>query len=235
MNNKSDISLPKWPAIVVYGERVTNLQAAEIIVRTDLYFPDFSYAGNDMGIRDELNDLFNIPEYPSRDQSKEDFIKEFKERFKKIEKIESYYKKINLEYLYTQNIVSAYVRGPCGWVDWQGNINYYGHNIGKWPSVDTVLTEWNMIAAAFPYLNLTCILFNKEAWEEDCQPIIQFRIKEGKASIEPQIDSDWKTKVKYSSPDPSHYNFDEIGIDPIDLLGKVEDVYRDGIYDIKKD
>jgi hypothetical protein len=235
MNTELDISLPKWPAIVVYGDRVTELQATEIIVRTDLHFPDFSYAGNDMNIRDTLNDLFKIPKYPSRDQSKEGFIKEFADYNKKIKKIESYYKKINLEYLYTQNIVSAYVRGPCGWVDWQGNINYHGHNIGKWPSVDAVLAEWNMIAAAFPYLNLTCILFNKEACEEGCEPVIQFRIKDGKASIEPQIDNSWKTKVKYLSPDNFDFNFDEIGIDPIDLLGKVEDVYRDGIYDIKKD
>ena len=42
-----NITLPKWPGMIVEGDPVTPELAAEIIIRTDSQLPDFTYAGND--------------------------------------------------------------------------------------------------------------------------------------------------------------------------------------------
>ena len=43
MTDLLEIGLPKWPALVVKGKKITKEEAAEILIRTD----DFWFSAND--------------------------------------------------------------------------------------------------------------------------------------------------------------------------------------------
>ena len=88
-----------------------------------------------------------------------------------------------LSYLGNEQIVSSWIGGAHGWCDWHGNIFTNNYNIGKWPSCETVYKEWQIIAKAFPFLNLRSQLLSGETCEDGNQPIIEFAVKGGKVTV----------------------------------------------------
>jgi len=96
-----NITLPKWPGMIVEGDPVTPELAAEIIIRTDSQLPDFTYAGNDSDLCQQLNDLFSVP-HVTIDPNK-------------LSKLRDKLHIIPLEYLCNDRIVSSWVGGPHGW------------------------------------------------------------------------------------------------------------------------
>lgn len=151
----------KWPAMVVVSQnRVTEQQAAEILMRTDYHFPDFTWAGNDKHHGKRLNRLFGIPE-----ESKTFDANEHRARWNNKEDLKRRLGVLELEYVGNAQIVSAWIGGPHGWCDWDGHIFSNNYNIGKWPEVSTVAQEWGKIAEAFPFLDLRCQLFDDEVGE----------------------------------------------------------------------
>jgi hypothetical protein len=186
-----DIYLPKWPGVLVIGDPITREQAAEVIIRTDsLYF-----SSNDREFEKLLNkeiygveaDTMNLTDAITTDilrgikgtswerawSYKDDKTKEVG--------------KIQLEYMNNSRILSAWIGGPHGWCDWNGNIGSRNYNIGKHPSVEQVYKEWVKIAKEFPFLNLRCQLLNHEIGCEDSvedpKPQIEFVIKKGKVKV----------------------------------------------------
>ena len=163
-----NITLPKWPGMIVEGDPVTPELAAEIIIRTDSQLPDFNYAGNDPELCHQLNDIFSVP-YVAVDTDK-------------LWKLRDKLHMVSVGYLCNSRIISSWIGGPHGWVNWDGVVGSRNYNIGKWPNVDRVLKEWQDIAAAFPSLKLTCWLHNKETCEPDNTAIVQFDIASGTAT-----------------------------------------------------
>ncbi len=165
------IELPKWPAMVVHGEPVTKEQAAEIIVRTDNWF----LQSNDKEWLAQVHELAGIRTRIMNDHVYADIdsIKEFHERMGVL----------FLDMLTTERIATSHVDGPNGWCDWNGRIFQNDGNIGKWPHVDRVLEEWQYIATAFPYLDLTAQLFDQE-WSESgevtvSKALVEYRVQGG--------------------------------------------------------
>lgn len=197
--NVMDIGLPKWPALLVKGDDVTAVQAAEILVRTDHSMPSFEYAGNDRAHAQRLADIFGIPEeyddgigyLQKRTEAQESKrVNEMHVKWASIEALEKKLGKLPLEYLGNSWIVSSYIGGPHGWCNWEGKIGNCNTNIGKWPSVEAVTRDWELIAEAFPFLNLECQLCNHEAgYPKEDQvngPIVKFIVKKGKVKAIPQ-------------------------------------------------
>lgn len=191
-----NIGLPKWPALVVVGQPVTRSQAMEILIRTDPLW----FSSNDNAFNRQLNEFFYDLKLPSTRYGAEDKaiklklgldpdakgvwnqVYEYKENYKEA------VGQLDLEYLTNEQVVSSWVGGPHGWCDWSGNIGCRNYNIGKWPSVETVFREWQRIAKAFPFLDLTCQLMNHEVdCEEYCDdipgPVIEFRVKSGRVTM----------------------------------------------------
>lgn len=174
-----NIELTKWPLMLVKGEKVTEDQAAEIIIRTS----NFYFSTNDRDFEKELyshiygvySDHFDIADKIA----KRDNIS-LQEAQKKEASINQSYGLLCLNYLSNERIASCWIGGPHGWCDWQGNIFCNTHNIGKWPNVTDVYKEWKMLAKAFPFLDLTCQLCPEEGKEA---PIIEYRIKNGKVYV----------------------------------------------------
>jgi hypothetical protein len=157
----------KWPRLIVVGQPVTEAQADEILIRTCvLYYlhsndHDWDHIVARIVFKNERAAETDFPFQQVRDRVEELRV-------------------LNLEYLETYRISSSWIGGPRGWCDWDGRIGTV-HNIGKWPSVEEVGSEWSQIAAAFPYLDLTAQLVSNEGTGELCG---QWRVKDGVAAAE---------------------------------------------------
>ena len=191
-----NLNLPKWPALVVVGKPVTGEQAAEIIIRTD----SMHFSCNEWEFKRQLHAAFYDIEISDRSYgSEERAIKQklgldpddrssWNVYWDHTEKVKMETGQIDLEYLNNDQVVSSWFGGPHGWCDWQGRIGCWNYNIGKWPSVETVFREWQRIAKAFPFLDLTCQLMNHEV---DCEeyvddipgPVVEFRVKSGRVTM----------------------------------------------------
>lgn len=170
------VNLPKWPALIVVGKKVTTEQAAEILIRTDAHLPNFKYASNDPRHEENLNALFGIRE-------EADLTTEYlRERWSRIENLRERLGILELGYLTNNQIISAYIGGPHGWCNWNGDIFTNSYNIGKWPSIKEVVTDWSIIASAFPFLDLKSQLFSGETCEPG-DPVVEFSIHAGNVDV----------------------------------------------------
>jgi len=191
------IGLPKWPGLLVKGEKITEEQAAEIILRTSGWIScnddDFTNAVNcliydvqDNGKHsyyDKVNDLI---------REKIGVGKDFPEAWSKLWE---YREKRNQElgiledccYLGNHQICSSWIGGPHGWCNWDGTISACNYNIGKWPAIEDVYNEWKLVAKTFPFLDLKCQLLNHEqCFPETVNnpgPIIEFHVKGGRVKM----------------------------------------------------
>lgn len=166
-------ALPKWPAMVVVGDAVSQEAAAEILIRTQSFY----FSTNAHSFERELYMAVGIQNRPDVDWISPDLDS--------LDAAVAKYGCLDLEYLLNERIVSAWICGPHGWCSWAGNIGCHDYNIGKWPTCEAVLAEWERIAEAFPFLDLTCQLFSDEGCVEGVSPVVEYRIKDGKAKIGP--------------------------------------------------
>ena len=190
-----NIGLPKWPALIVQGEKITPEQAAEIIIRTG-----GGFSCNDRRFTNACESLVYEVEIPEEEMDRydaaSDVIKQKlnigeKDWMKVFDYKEEKQRELgimaDLCYLNNQRVCSSWVGGPYGWCNWDGAIGTSNYNIGKWPSVEEVYNEWKIIAKTFPFLSLRCQLANHEASEtEDVgnpRPVIEYIIKGGKVKM----------------------------------------------------
>ncbi len=175
-----EIALPKWPGLLVVGDKVTREQAMEILIRTD----DLQFSCNDTQFVRQLSKVvYGIDTGSSwcvADAMQKQGMS-WQDAWNKINEIQSEFRILeDLYYLQNRQIVSAWVGGPHGWCDWEGNIYTAQYNIGKWPDVRDVYNEWCIIASTFPFLKLTAQLLNCEIGDDASGvPVIQFNVANG--------------------------------------------------------
>lgn len=159
--------LGKWPRLLVTGTPVSEEQADEILVRTNLWYS----LSNDKDWELVVAELagISIGAHGMYD-------------YQSVRRFEQRHGVLRLEYLHNYRIASAWIDGPHGWCDWNGHIGCSTFNIGKWPTADSVTGEWTAIATAFPYLDLTAQLVGDEGAAED--PAIQWRIHRGQVDVD---------------------------------------------------
>lgn len=147
------IELPKWPALVVKGRRITQEQADKVIVRTSWLM---GVDSEERKWNSELKKVFGI-RHGERlwDTSYEEW-----------ESIAERLGVLDISYLTNSRIRSADASGPDGWCAWDGTIGCAGLSLmAKWPEVSDIHTEWRTIAHAFPFLDLTAQLARVE-WSD---------------------------------------------------------------------
>lgn len=189
MSNVSfSVSLPKWPALIVTGMSVTEEQAAEILVRTGrwpLMTNDRDWVDITCRLGCPKPSHLAVDYRAGDEERKEQYARWTKEYADFV----STYGVLDLNYLSNDRVASCWVGGPHGWVDWKGRVYSNNYNIGKWPSVAEVLEDWQAIAAAFPYLDLTCQLMNCETGgfaDDEHQvvtPLVEYRVKDGNVTV----------------------------------------------------
>ena len=137
----------KWPAILITGEKVTEEQAMDIIIRTDeaVVNPNIYTFGNNEDFGKQWAKLIDV-------------------RYDYDESVYSRLECVNfvsLEYLYNDLLGSRWIGGSTSWI-WEDGSIFRFSNIGKWPSNEKVFDELKRIAQAFPYLKLKVTLFDEQ-------------------------------------------------------------------------
>lgn len=174
MSDRSDFPvLPKWPALVVLGAPVTPTQAAEILIRTD----GFLFSSNDDEFVRELFAELGVETTGERWPDPADWDSWYAAR-------DRYGVLTNLDYLRNSRVVSSSVNGPHGWLDWDGRVHTTSYNVGKWPTVEAVLAEWELIARTWPFLDLKSQLMSGEVCEDDVRPLVEFRVRDGRVTVD---------------------------------------------------
>lgn len=148
----------KWPGLLVVGQSVTRDQAAEILVRTCVWPMNSNNKKHD----EMFNNLISPP-------------KEFKKGLFKINPI-------SLAYLSNDRITTCYIKGPKGWMDWNGRVFTNNYNIGKWPSLQEVTIDWQVIAQNFPFLNLKCQVLDGETCDYH-NPTAEWVVRDGQVEL----------------------------------------------------
>jgi hypothetical protein len=174
--------LPKWPQLIIVGQRVSQEQAKDIVFRTDSFLVDpCEYSGGNNRDFNEfyrkkanlesLNEIhthngrsWNMPHYGKVDHFRE--VLGF----------------IPLQYVYNNWASSCFVGGPAGFCSPAGDI-FFCHNVGKYPSVEDVFNDFEAIAKAFPFLDMKAALYDGEECEDDTKFVVGFIIKNGQVSL----------------------------------------------------
>lgn len=186
-----DIGLPKWPQMKVTGKSVTPEQASEILRRTDRAMS--GRWGNDRQFSRRVGSLLRMPPllvstsdffdslkkftpgtpaYRDADFAGEADAQEWMRRWGYIE----------TDYVCNRWVSSAFIYGPHGWCRPDGIVEF-GYNVGKWPSVEEVMKDWEIIAESFLFLEIDVTLMSGEDGEEGTVPLVGFMIREGRVKI----------------------------------------------------
>lgn len=181
-----NLGLPKWPHLMIVGDKVTTDQAEEIIFRTETFLTDISeFAG---GNNKRFNERYRRDsgmaaiDYPFPDEAPNDYWKNHF-GFAVMESVREFIGFIPLQYLHNTWASSCFIGGPYGFCSPDGDI-FYQDNVGKWPSVEAVYEDFCAIAKAFPYLNLKATLYNGESCEEEnIESIVSFVVSNGEVRI----------------------------------------------------
>ena len=185
MNKLLKTSLPKWPQCVIVGNKLEPEQALEIIRRTDTFFSHGG--GNNKQWNEQVEHILQIPQDPKRpleenQESWEAYVKALEEHSGAKANWCDSWGLVETEYIYNSWISSAYIGGPCGWCHPDGTI-LFGENIGKWPSVQDVVEDWEILLKAFPFLVVTCVLMDREHCESDPKPLVALKIRDKKIKL----------------------------------------------------
>jgi len=164
-------ALPKWPQMIVTGHRIPEDLALEVIRRTDSWFVQ-GHGCNDRAGDRSLARRFRMPHfidystplpYDAGDWNRE---VRWKEAWGAIE----------TSYVKNYWIGSAFIYGPHGWCHPDGQIAYID-NVGKWPTVEEIQADWQLLATAFPFLDLTATLMSGEDCVDNTRPVVAMHVK----------------------------------------------------------
>lgn len=186
MEEIRNVGLPKWPAFVVLGKPVSKNRAKEIIMRTtELVW----FVSNDEEFENQIYEYLGFEGekakfLPSIFSNYETVAARIEKEIKPVFYKDPFYGDADLEYCANHRVISAWIGGAHGWIDWDGNVGCNNYNIGKWPKTEEIFKEWQAIATAFPDIELRCQLFNHEVNEEPSEgnslPLIEFNVKNSK-------------------------------------------------------
>lgn len=172
LKNKFNLDLPKWPQLIIIGDKVSEDQAKEIIYRTDAFLHDIDgFGGNDREFRKAYSEHSNLSSFktPANVDGREFERYHWDAYYKYKEKVGF----LDLEYVYNRFAASSFIYGPAGFCHPDGKI-YFSHNVGKWPSVEDVYNDFVKIAQAFPFLNMQAALYSGEEWHDDEDGVKEF-------------------------------------------------------------
>lgn len=188
IDKKFNVGLDKWPQMLLFGKPVTQEQASEIIRRTDGFLRE-GYGGNNHAYNEHVLNMLglDIVNWRNEEKIKEEYKLQGNE-FSQLryglftEWQEKEFKTVYTDYVYNRWIATAYIGGPTGWCNPNGELRF-SENIGKWPSVEDVYRDFLTLAKAFPFIEMSTLLMSGESCEKNIYPVIGFVIKDQKVEL----------------------------------------------------
>lgn len=180
-------ALPKWPQMLVTGPRLREDLALEVIRRTDSWFVS-GHGCNDRDGDRRFAQRFRMPHFHDfAERHPEGF--DWRAHWDRCDRWKKAWGAIETEYVRNNWFASSFIHGPHGWCHPDGQI-WYIDNVGKWPSVAEILTDWQTLATAFPFLALTATLMSGESCEDDARAVVAIDVKDGQVKlVEPGVAS----------------------------------------------
>ena len=175
-----DRGLPKWPQMWTTGKPVTSEQAKEIIRRTDSFFY-YMGGGNDRKYNRRVKEALGMP-LDSLDLERGERELPWAEEWWVSEEWKSNWEFIETEYVRNSWISSAFIFGPSGWCHPDGSIGFVD-NVGKWPSIEDIEKEWQLLADAFPFLEIDVTLMSGESCEPESVPVVGLQVRNGLVTL----------------------------------------------------
>ena len=179
--------LTKWPVLLVDGAPVSPEQADQVIIRTTwLRGLDCNDKQWDKTVRRAFG--VRLPRLGHRWDLPEDRMTKQRAYWEAEDKqwgaAEDRLGVLPLNFLTNDRIASTYMDGPYGWCDWSGQVRSYGMPLlFKWPTVEDVTQEWQMIANAFPFLSLTAQLvrdgYAGDYGKDPYEPLVTWTVGRG--------------------------------------------------------
>ena len=204
----STASLPKWPQMLVSGKSVTVEQAKDIIFRTDPFLTDADQysGGNNQKFNQHYRDISGLTRLQV-ETKRSDGTKFISTNWELQDRIKKQINAVSTAYVRNDWASSSYIFGPHGWCHPDGTI-WFEDNVGKWPSVQEILQDWQDLAAAFPYLDLHISLMNGESGDESSEPVVNIRVENGQAYLAaPDISVHNKMPAKIDRYDQLDFGF----------------------------
>lgn len=172
----------KYPIMTVTGIAVSRDLAREIIRRIDVTFQGSGPPTDDEYWKDEFHRRLRMPRWSKGGMFCDDTSSTVARAF---EEWRRDWGVIPLDYIYTDWVSSNSVEGPSGWVHPTGRIGYRDQVAGKDPAPEELVTEWRLIADAFPDLYLAVSFSTSAQHECDPEPLMQLQVGQGKVRVVP--------------------------------------------------
>lgn len=152
--------LGKYPIVVAVGDPLTREQTNEVMLRTNRWhiLSCNDNPWNDMvacilGLDDQLN--ANLREYANGSLDWD-----WCYAWDLIEAFGGSIGALKLFALDNESIMTSCADGPCGWLDWSGQIRARYSEGSKWTTPEEVEADWRDIAETFPFLRLRAQLLS---------------------------------------------------------------------------
>lgn len=159
-----------WVQCFTVGKRVSQKEAMKVLGKLDRAF--ITTHSNDIDWQKQRDSLLGQDELMSYGV---DIKKIYKEKFPN-------YEHIFLNYFSTEMGDSDFVRGPNGWMHPRGYI-WNTFNIGKYPTLDEILSDLVHIANEFPFIEMVVIIMD-DAIEIDVRhPKIGILVNKGNVTL----------------------------------------------------
>lgn len=226
MTDVIDVYLPKWPQMLVWGPAISAQQAMEIIMRTDSFWESAGTGGNNEHFQQRLCAQLGLPrrDYSNPQQEWMPIAKAWQEFQENIGYVDT-------TYVDNDWISSCYIGGPHGWCHPDGTIRYTD-NVGKWPSLEEILDDWQKIAQAWPFLELEAALMSGEHCDADTKIQAVISVSQGKAEA---FDSTYPFLARFNMV--LHEAFANTrGIDDFvaTFIKNINNVERENLFDVKE-
>lgn len=148
----------KWPGLLVWGEPVSEEYALEVIRLTD-HAHVYNVSTNDHEFQRDFELLIYGSERDYANFHTDAYVRHA--YWKAIESARFGFGSLELQHLHQEWIATCYAGGNNGWMHPDGTISNF-KNFGKWPSVDEIQHELDMIVRAFPDLCMNLAWWDKE-------------------------------------------------------------------------
>lgn len=176
--------LGKWPRVVVAGEPVTGAQAADILIRTNNWVEPYTDDPSwEWWVLEQARRLLGRPVAPPRPRDDPDgsWMRAMIAYWAALKDWSDRMGIAGLHHLHNDHVMWPWLAGPRGWCDPAGRIGPATWTIGKWPSAGQVDRDWQVIAGAFPFLDLRCQLIGDTRGPESVAA--QWRVAGGSADL----------------------------------------------------
>jgi hypothetical protein len=217
------VGLPKWPAVRIWGQPVSQDLAGEIVIRTSRMWADHGI-GCDPLWKQKLCKLLNLDEIDWGSSTGA-----IRRAMKSWQDIQVDTGILDLDLFCNVWLNHSPMFASRGWCSPQGAVRF-DRNVGKWPTLEQIAGEWSKISQAWPSLNLEICVMNGELCEQNISSVAVLNVENGQVQVHDP--ANYQFLSRFGNPAvawPTEFEFDiaeHCSWSPDDVANKVRQIQR---------